>query len=208
MRLIGLSGKAGTGKNFLAQQILAPLGFKECALADELKIRGVAVGAGTYDELFHTKPVHIREWLQQEGTECGRDVYGEDMWVNALMARLTRVEEVWGFSSFVVTDVRFPNEVEAIQERGGRVYRIEAPVRAAASPLTAQQKAHVSETALDDYFDFDGWILNDPIYAQTVNWQVQVHLMRAGWLAMAPSLDRTAGDKYSLLRQMAGIPCQ
>ena len=189
MKLIGLSGKSGSGKNYLAQQVLAPLGWLECALADEIKIRGAAVGVGSYDELFHRKPPMIRQWLQQEGTERGRQVYGEDMWVNALMARLARVKETWGFEQFVVTDVRFPNEVRAIQARGGWVFRIDAPERAAASALEPAARAHASETALDAYTEFDGWIKNDPIYAKTVGWQLQMQLMRFSLIERPPTID-------------------
>ena len=208
MKLIGPSGKAGSGKNFLAQKVLAPLGWLECALADEIKIRGVAVGVGNYDELFHRKPPGIRQWLQEEGTERGRQVFGEDMWVDAMMARLTRVKETWGFEQFVVTDVRFPNEVRAIQARGGWVFRVESPERAAASPLQASAREHSSETALDTYTDFDGWIFNDPIYAKTVAWQVRVHLMRCGLTDTLPTFESSVADKYQLLRNMAGLPCQ
>lgn len=208
MKLIGLSGKAGTGKNYLARQVLAPLGWLECALADEIKIRGVAVGAGSYDDMFHQKPPSVRTWLQEEGTERGRQVYGEDCWVDAMMARLTRVKETWGFERFVVTDVRFPNEVTAIQDRGGWVFRVEAPERAAASPLSAASREHVSETALDGFADFDGWIYNDPIYAKTVAWQTHVHLMRVGLGDTAPSFEAPMDQKFTLLRQMAGMSCQ
>ena len=207
MNLIGLSGKAGSGKNYLARQVLAPLGWLECALADEIKIRGVAVGAGTYEEMFHQKPPTVRTWLQQEGTERGRMVYGEDCWVDAMMARLTRVKETWGFDRFVVTDVRFPNEVKAIQDRGGWVFRIEAPERAAASPLSVASREHESEMALDDFADFDGWIYNDPIYAKTVVWQLHVHLMRAGVGDTLPSFQAPMEEKLDLLCRMAGMPC-
>lgn len=208
MKLIGLSGKAGTGKNFLAQQILAPVGFLECALADELKIRGIVVGVGSYEDLFHRKPPTIRQWMQEEGTERGRDVFGEDCWVNALMARLTRVKETWGCERFVITDVRFPNEVRAIQRRGGWVLRVDAPERAAASPLETEARQHVSETALDDFQDFDGWVYNDPIYAKTVRWQVHMHLLRAGWVDKVPAFEAPLSEKFNLLRQMSGLPCQ
>lgn len=208
MKLIGLSGRAGSGKNYLAQQVLAPLGWLECALADEIKIRGVATGVGDYDALFHQKPPTIRRWLQEEGTERGRHVFGENMWVDALMARLTRVKETWGFERFVVTDVRFPNEVKAIQDRGGWVFRIEAPERAAASPLTEAARQHESETALDDYTDFDGWLYNDPIYGKTINWQLHVHLLRAGWVDTVPSFQVSDTTRRRLMLQMEGIPCQ
>lgn len=208
MQLIGLSGKAGTGKNYLARHLLAPHGFREAALADEIKIRGVALGVGTYEELFHAKPAHTRDWLQQEGTERGREQYGVDVWINAMMARLTRVEETWGIGTFVVTDVRFPNEVEVLQAHGGRVFRIEAPERAAASLLSDAARAHPSETALDDYEHFDGWIFNDPIYAHTVAWQLHMLLLRGGTLDQVPNFDGPISEQEKLLWKVIGMAWQ
>ena len=205
MQIIGLAGKAGTGKNHLARQLLAPLGFREAALADEIKTRGVALGVGTYDEMFHAKPEHVRDWLQQEGTERGREQYGVDVWVNAMMARLTRVEETWGLGTLAVTDVRFPNEVEAIQAHGGRVFRIEAPERAAASAIPDALRAHVSETALDDYEHFDGWLFNDPIYAHTVAWQLHMLLLRSGIVDHVPSFDGAIPEQEKRLGKVVGI---
>lgn len=208
MQLIGLSGKAGTGKNYLARQFLAPHGFRESALADEIKTRGVALGIGTYDEMFHAKPEHVREWLQQEGTERGRDRYGVDVWINALLARLTRVEETWGIGTFVITDVRFPNEVEVIQAHGGRVFRIEAPERAAASSIPEALRTHASEIALDDYEHFDGWLFNDPIYAHTVDWQLHMLLLRSGILDEVPRFDGPISVQETLLWKAIGMEWQ
>jgi hypothetical protein len=162
MRIIALSGKAGTGKDYLHEHYLQPRGFQRVALADHFKLWIVGQGLATYEEVFFTKPPHVRELLQQEGTKRGRDVYGEDIWCNTLAAWLRHWERTWGMSSFAVTDVRFPNEVRYIQSLGGKVIRLVAPVRAAASTLSREAKQHISETALDDFTGFNGFLLNDP----------------------------------------------
>jgi hypothetical protein len=68
----------------------------------------------------------------------------------------------WGVTKFVVADVRFKNELAAVQ-RLGKVYRIAAPMRVEMSSLTQAQRLHVSETDLDDIPDtqFDGVVYND-----------------------------------------------
>jgi hypothetical protein len=48
-------------------------------------------------------------------------------------------------ASVVVTDVRFPNEADAIRERGGYIVRVVRP------GFEPEDGAHESETALDDY---------------------------------------------------------
>lgn len=161
VQVVGLSGQAGTGKTFVAEQVLRTRGFYPVALADELKVRAVLTGAATFEDAFYHKPPHVRQWLQEEGTERGRDVFGQDCWVRALAARLRLVSEMWGLTKFVVTDIRFPNEVEAVKAAGGKVWRVHAPVRASRSPLTMAARRHPSETALDTYRAFDGYVFND-----------------------------------------------
>lgn len=58
-----------------------------------------------------------REALQLMGTEAGRDVFHKDIWVISLLNR-AKGRDV------VVTDVRFKNEIDYIQENGGYVVRI------------------------------------------------------------------------------------
>ena len=54
---------------------------------------------------------------------------------------------------WVVTDVRFPSEADAIREHGGILIRVNRD--------TGYVDNHPSETALDDYMDFDYIITND-----------------------------------------------
>lgn len=184
MEVVALSGKAGTGKDYLYTAVLKPLGFKRVALADHFKNFIVSRGLASFEEVYVTKPPHIRWMLQQEGTELGRNVYGEDIWCRTLLIWMEHWERTWGMNKFAITDVRFPNEVTFVKAIG-RVYRIEAPERAAASPLTAEAKAHVSETALDDYTAFSGVIYNDPRFAATVAAQIYAQLERHDLLTSA-----------------------
>lgn len=63
----------------------------------------------------------VRKFLQEEGTERGRDVYGEDYWVN-------QCEEDWqGYDKVAAKDVRFPNEGQRIHDRGGQIWEIRRP---------------------------------------------------------------------------------
>lgn len=164
IKVIGLSGKAGSGKDYIASHIITPkYGYVPFSIAWHVKANLVGKGALTYEEAFITKPPHARHLLQQEATESGRDVYGEDMWLRAADSWMRTIYESWGIQRFVLPDIRFPNEVEYIKKMGGKVFRIVAPNRVARSPLTDEARNHYSETALDDYpiDKFDGIIYND-----------------------------------------------
>lgn len=161
LTIIGISGKAGSGKDYISQTYLKPNGFYQWSFVWHLKAWIIGKGEATYEQAFHTKPPEIRKLLQQEGTENGRMLYGEDIWPNTMLAWFQIINEHWGINRFVIPDVRFPNEVKAVQNMGGKVFRIFAPNRVAGSNLTDEARTHISETALDDFKKFDGWILND-----------------------------------------------
>lgn len=164
IKVIGLSGKAGSGKDYIASRIITPkYGYVPFSIAWQVKASLVAKGVLTYEEAFVTKPPHARHLLQAEATESGRDIYGEDMWLRAADAWMRTIYEQWGIQRFVLSDIRFPNEVEYIKKMGGKVFRIIAPTRVSQSPLTVEARNHYSETALDDYplDNFDGIIDND-----------------------------------------------
>jgi hypothetical protein len=86
--------------------------------------------------------------LQKLGTEGGRMAIHPNIWVNALFANFDE------HCDWVVTDVRFLNEVQAIKDRGGIVIRVNRPGHEGTG-------SHLSETALDGYRGFDYVINND-----------------------------------------------
>jgi hypothetical protein len=164
MQIIGLSGRAGSGKDYIASNIITKhYGYVPFSLAWHIKTGLIGKGAATYEEVFMTKPPRVRHLLQQDGTENGRDIYGMDIWLDTAFAWMRLVYEQWGIARFVIPDVRFPNEVEYIQKYGGKVIRIIAPQRIANSPLSLEARLHRSETALDNFplDNYDGLLDND-----------------------------------------------
>ena len=71
--IIALSGRIGSGKDFIYNQYLFPLGYRKFALADHFKIWIVGQGLATYEEVFITKPPKVRHLLQQAGINFGGD---------------------------------------------------------------------------------------------------------------------------------------
>lgn len=84
----------------------------------------------------------IRRLLQRLGTEAGRQTLWDSIWVDAALTGHP------DDAKLVVTDCRFPNEAQAIKERGGRLWRI-------SRPGVGPANSHASETSLDDWeFDY------------------------------------------------------
>jgi|APGre2960657404_1045060.scaffolds.fasta_scaffold09885_5 hypothetical protein len=97
--------------------------------------------------------ITVREMLQMVGTDCLRNTFNYNIWINALMADYVPTEE-GTLPKWVVTDTRFLNEVEAIKKRDGKIVRVE---RKDVTP----PNAHSSEMELASYKDFDYIIYNN-----------------------------------------------
>jgi hypothetical protein len=99
----------------------------------------------------------VREFLQKLGTEAMREGLHTNVWVNALFAdyRLWSDGRKDWYPNWIITDMRFPNEMEAVEEREGITIRVTRP-----DFLSFDAMLHSSETALDDA-EFDYTIVND-----------------------------------------------
>ena len=136
------------------------------------------------------KPTH-RLFLQLLGTQAGRQIIHPNIWVNATMSeykpkipviRRSRITALGAklaldnsiinptYPNWIITDVRFPNEVKAIEDKQGitiRVNRLRIAIVELASGkkrvanLNEYPKEHESETALDDYGKWNYVINND-----------------------------------------------
>jgi hypothetical protein len=101
-----------------------------------------------------------REFLQKLGTEAMRDGLHTNVWVNALFADYKTFNEPSMYPNggggkhpnWIITDMRFPNEMEAVELREGVTIKVVRPGTAVGT--------HPSETALDDAY-FDHVISND-----------------------------------------------
>ena len=158
--VLGVSGYAGSGKDAVAEVLVSRHGFERAAFADALKELAYKADpmvspdgrrlSGVVDEigwdLAKTELPEVRKTLQRFGT-AAREVLGEDVWVDALFRRHRETR------CLVVSDVRLPNEMEAVRARGGRVVRV---VRPGVGPVNG----HISETALD-HAELDAVIDND-----------------------------------------------
>ena len=85
-----------------------------------------------YSELHKTvgydyskKCLDARDYLQKLGTEVGRNMFDQNVWVNIGFSEVDKLTEE-GFN-VAMTGIRFPNELQAIKERNGLAVWIERP---------------------------------------------------------------------------------
>jgi len=101
----------------------------------------------TKENFYEDKTDITRVLLQTYGTEIARRRFDDQFWVKKMAERINNDIKT---NVVIITDVRFPNELEDIHEfiRDWRIVpiRIERNI-----PRQALIKEHASETALDDY---------------------------------------------------------
>lgn len=178
--IIGIAGAAQAGKDTIGGILVKRYGFERLAFADTLRAVSYALNPivdweddfpeteewGTVREL---QPIRlqdvvdrdgwerakldnpeIRRTLQRFGTEVGRNILGENLWVDTTFALMESGKD------YVITDMRFPNEHAAVNGALGFTVRV---FREGAG-LSGTAALHASETALDDH-SFDYTLSND-----------------------------------------------
>lgn len=148
MKLIGLMGKARSGKDTVAGHLCLHHDFRQYAFADPMKDMLTMTFGDKFRDGDREQPIawlgkSPRQLTQTLGTEWGRDQVHPDLWVlianEQWKARKARGE------SLVVSDVRFANEAKWILDQGGTLIEI---IRPGAETVNA----HMSENV-----DLDGY---------------------------------------------------
>lgn len=109
------------------------------------------------DEIGYTEAKivpNVREFLQLLGTDVGRKMIDENVWVD-IAKRSIQADMAEGLS-VALTGVRFPNEVEMIKSLDGTNVWVSRPSEVA----PATQAGHASESSVSAD-DFDIVIVND-----------------------------------------------
>ena len=122
--LIGICGKAGAGKDTIGDYLVKHKDFKKIALADPIKrlVKDVFVlnDNTVYDRVEREKPLEqwdgwsVRRLLQFIGTELFRKNIDESIWVKSLWYRVREDP----LSNYVITDIRFKNELDFLKDIG------------------------------------------------------------------------------------------
>lgn len=136
-QIIGICGFIGSGKDTAADYLVNFHEFRRDSFAATLK-DAVAAVFGWDRELLEGRTKQAREWreqvdtwwaerlkmpeltprlvLQLWGTEVCRRSFHDDIWIASLESRLRNSRD-----NIVISDCRFPNEIKAIKNAGGKV---------------------------------------------------------------------------------------
>ena len=152
--IIGICGPAGAGKTTVAEILCAAGTGVSIPLADPL-YKGLAAMFGLSeadlsDRWMKEQPIDWigqspRRLLQTLGTEWGRAVVGDDIWVTICLRRAHQNLQA-GFRTVVIPDVRFENEARAIRAAGGIIIRVTRP----SGCVDGEAMRHSSEGGIDE----------------------------------------------------------
>lgn len=148
--MIVIAGKAGSGKDTLADFLCAHEGYRKISLADPMKEFCAKIFGWDAKRLWG--PSHLRNapdpmWdglsarhaLQRLGTEWGRACH-EDVWVRYLVRTCPH--------GSVISDIRYQNELNTFRGHGAKTVLL-------TRQGTALPGDHLSEATVWDPADFD-----------------------------------------------------
>jgi hypothetical protein len=138
--IIGFVGFIGSGKDTAADYLVNFHGFRRDSFANTLK-DAVSYVFGWDRTMLEGRTTSAREWreqvdpwwaerlnmpnltprwvLQYWGTDVLRNGFHDDIWIASLENKMRKTTD-----NIVISDVRFPNEIKAIHNAGGKVIRI------------------------------------------------------------------------------------
>ncbi|WP_293006890.1 hypothetical protein [Nitrosomonas sp.] len=171
IKLIGLHGPAGCGKDTIAEILGETQEFRRVSFAEpliDMLVAGFRISKNYFvdrdlketplDELCGKSP---RQLMQTLGTEWGRDTVCGDIWVRIAGRKIDYLKQLAAagnayIEGIVATDVRFQNECDYIRSQGGEIWHIHRPT----NPYQISTN-HVSAKPMDIDPDHDRIILND-----------------------------------------------
>jgi hypothetical protein len=135
--IIGIAGTKGSGKDTIALQLKKEYEFHHIKFAEPLKemLRVILQYRGAsllmIDAMLEGDRKEVpseyfsgrtpRHAMQTLGTEWGRNCIASDLWTSIAAERTAAFAK---FANVVISDIRFPNEVECVHKLGGEVWRV------------------------------------------------------------------------------------
>jgi len=161
--LIGLCGSPGCGKDTLAELMVLHDVYERYRFADPIKnmLRQFHIQDDVWND--HERKEKDIPWLgrsprflaQTLGTEWGRNIVHEDIWVILAKGRWHHLNAN-RLGRMVIPDVRFLNEAKWIRDEGGIILKIFRPD----NDHEIDNKDHASELGFDESM-IDNVVVND-----------------------------------------------
>jgi hypothetical protein len=175
--IIGICGFIGSGKDTIADYLVNFHEFRRDSFAATLK-DAVAAVFGWDRELLEGRTAQSRLWreetdlwwtqrlgthitprlmLQLWGTEVCRKGFHDDIWIASLENKLRTSSD-----NIVISDCRFPNEISAIKEQGGKIIWVQRGL----TPhwYSIAEQANRGDTKAQE------WLAKEGIHASEYSW--------------------------------------
>lgn len=159
-KLIGFAGRSGSGKDtaaFLVSGLCAPtVRIRKLSFASPIKYGLVELfgfpDVSYFEDRVKKETVHIeysnktpRQLMQWMGSDIFRNQVSDRHWNQIMRRKIETIMKNHTADLIMVTDVRFPDEVELIKELGGRVFYIDSDQR----NNLHSKGTHISETIVE-----------------------------------------------------------
>ena len=170
LKLIGLSGPAGCGKDTIAKFLQDTHEFKRISLAEPIR-QGIvamfdipheyltdrALKEQPLDQLCGKSP---RQVMQTLGTEWGRNTLCNDIWLRVAQKEIDYQNKLAStnnlyLNGIVISDIRFEGEAKWLRDQGGIIWHIHRP-----DNPHAIATGHASEIPVQRLFG-EPFIVND-----------------------------------------------
>lgn len=170
MKIIGLSGRAGSGKDTIADIILEHRTGVRLSFAWPIK-HMIAVGFGISLNDLNNQTMKnakypslngrtLREAMTSLGTDWAHGFLGKDVWVNQVKNRIDQIYKQDSFTDgvepvIIVTDVRFDTEATMLRELGADIIHVDAVNRLRSAsqvplpPGSPVPVTHISEKGIE-----------------------------------------------------------
>lgn len=170
--MIGLIGEPSTGKDTIADFAIEDHDFRRIGFADKIYSCALAIDPIVATNRFSDTALaykrvsdivteigwrqakddipEVRRLLQRIGTEMGRETIDDNIWISLAFKRLVAYHQGSGgeLERFIFTDVRFPNEADAMtafaEQVGGQAHFVRV-----ARPGYGVVNNHASESAYE-----------------------------------------------------------
>ena len=171
-QIIGITGRKFNGKDTIANYLRDNYDYHQIAFAEPLKESCRVLFGFTEEQLYGSlKETSDPNWynltprqvFQYMGTDIMRNQmtglspeFEDKFWLKCLENKIKKILSEYPNDCIVISDVRFPNEVEMIKKLGGTVIRVKRPNIENNNTFSA----HASENMIDE-LSVDYELIND-----------------------------------------------